>query len=110
MKKIGKEREPKSHKSQFRILNQSLISLAFSIGMWCGLLETRKTAKNCQAIHKKDLTPFLAENDDERWYRKKNYFEIPRWPSKLLLPSAKKICPERLDWPGRLAGISEGAR
>ena len=22
----------------------------------------------------------------------------------------KKICPERLNWPGRLAGISEGAR
>ena len=38
------------------------------------------------------------------------YFEIHRAPSELLLPSAKKICPERLNWPGRLAGISEGAR
>jgi hypothetical protein len=26
------------------------------------------------------LTPFLAQNDDEKWSRKK-YFEIPRWPS-----------------------------
>ena len=36
-------------------------------------------------------------------------FEIPLALSELLLPSAKKICPERLNWPGRLAGISEGA-
>jgi hypothetical protein len=33
------------------------------------------------------------------------YFEIPRAPSV-----QKKICPERLNWPERLAGISEGAR
>ena len=32
------------------------------------------------------------------------YFEIPRAPSV-----QKKICPERLNWPDRLAGISEGA-
>ena len=32
------------------------------------------------------------------------YFEIQRAPSELLLPSATKICPERLNWPGRLAG------
>ena len=38
------------------------------------------------------------------------YFEIHQAPSELLLPSAKKICPERLDWPSRLAGISEGAQ
>ena len=37
------------------------------------------------------------------------YFEIHRAPSELLLPSAKTTCPERLKWPGRLAGISEGA-
>ena len=36
------------------------------------------------------------------------YFEIHQAPSELLLPSAKKICPERLNWPGRLAGICEG--
>ena len=36
------------------------------------------------------------------------YFEILLAPSELLLPSAK-VCPERLNWPGRLAGISEGA-
>jgi len=29
-------------------------------------------------------------------------------PSELLLPSAKKICPERLNWPGKLEGISQG--
>ena len=33
------------------------------------------------------------------------YFEIEQAPSELLLPSAKN-----LNWPGRLAGISEGAR
>ena len=38
------------------------------------------------------------------------YFEIERFSSELLLPSAKKIGQERLNWPGRLAGISEGAR
>ena len=36
------------------------------------------------------------------------YFKIDRAPSQLLLPSAKKICPERLNWPGRFAAISEG--
>ena len=38
------------------------------------------------------------------------YSEIERAPSELLLPSAKKIGPERLNWPSRLAGVSEGAR
>ena len=38
------------------------------------------------------------------------YFEIHRAPSELLLPSAKKICPERQNWPDRLAGISKGAQ
>jgi hypothetical protein len=37
------------------------------------------------------------------------YFEIQQALSELLLPRAKKIFPERLDWPGRLAGISEQA-
>jgi hypothetical protein len=37
------------------------------------------------------------------------YFEILLAPSELLMPSAKKNCPERLNWPGRLAGNSEGA-
>ena len=36
------------------------------------------------------------------------FFEIPRAPSEL--NSAKKICLERLNWPGKLAAISEGAR
>ena len=45
----------------------------------------------CQTIHKKFLRRFdtILGNDDEKWSRKK-YFEIPRWPSELLLPSAKK--------------------
>ena len=38
------------------------------------------------------------------------YFEIHGAPLELLLPSAKKICPERQNWPGRLSGISEGAQ
>ena len=37
------------------------------------------------------------------------YFEILQAPSQLLLPIAKRSCPESLNWPGRLAGISEGA-
>ena len=35
---------------------------------------------------------------------------IPHVPSELLLPSAENFCPDRLNWPGWLAGISEGAR
>jgi hypothetical protein len=35
------------------------------------------------------------------------HFKIELAPSELLLPSEKKIGPERLNWPGRLAGISE---
>ena len=52
---------------------------------------------------------FLLKNDGEKWPRL-FYFEIQRAPSELLLPSAKKICSIRLNWQGRLAGISEGAR
>ena len=32
---------------------------------------------------------FWLKNDGEKWSTK-NYFKIPRWPSELLLPSAKK--------------------
>ena len=32
---------------------------------------------------------FWVKNDGEKWSRK-NYFKIQRWPSELLLPSAKK--------------------
>ena len=46
-------------------------------------------------------------DDGEKWSTNL-YFEIQRASSDLLLPSTKKICPERLNWPGRLA-ISEGA-
>ena len=51
---------------------------------------------------------YLNINDGEKWSRI-FYFEIQQAPSELLLPSAKKIRPVRLNWPGRLAGISEGA-
>jgi hypothetical protein len=30
-------------------------------------------------------------------------------PFKVTATQCKKICPERLNWPGKLAGISEGA-
>ena len=40
----------------------------------------------------------------------KNDFEIPRAPSESLLPSAEKSTQKGLNWPGWLAGISEGAR
>ena len=56
---------------------------------------------------KQDNFDSWIKNDGEKWSRKK-YFKIPRWPSELLRPSAKKICLERQNWPGRLAGISEG--
>jgi hypothetical protein len=29
---------------------------------------------------------------------------------RVVAAQCKKICPERLNWPGRLAGISEGYR
>ena len=48
---------------------------------------------------------FLAKNDGKKWFVS-FYFEIQGAPSELLLPSAKKICPGGLNWPGRLAGIS----
>ena len=31
-------------------------------------------------------------------------------PFRVTAAQCKKICPERLNWPGRLAGISEGAQ
>ena len=52
---------------------------------------------------------YSLKNDGEKWSRKK-YFEIPCAPSELLLSSAEKICPEGLNWPGWLAGISKVAR
>ena len=53
---------------------------------------------------------FLAINDGEKWSRI-FYFEILLARSELLLPSAKKSAQKgrRLNWPGRLAGISKGA-
>ena len=39
---------------------------------------------------------FLTKNDGEKWSRI-FYFEIQQAPSELLLPSAKKICPERMN-------------
>ena len=55
-----------------------------------------------------EINIFQLKNDGENWPR--IYFEINQAPSELLLPSAKKICPVGLNWPGRLACISEGAR
>ena len=52
---------------------------------------------------------YLNINDGEKWSRI-FYFEIQQAPSELLLPSTKRSAPERLNWPGMLAGISEGAR
>ena len=44
---------------------------------------------NIQKILMEISHHFWLKNDGEKWSRK-NYFEIPRWPSELLLPSAKK--------------------
>ena len=52
---------------------------------------------------------FGIKKVDEKWSGI-FYFEIERAPSELLLPSGKKIGPEKLNWPGRFACISEGAR
>ena len=38
-----------------------------------------------------------------------SYFEIEGALTELLPSSAKRIGPERLNWPDRFAGISEGA-
>ena len=68
---------------------------------------------SCMYLHCRFLVPdntqkilteiwhhFWLKNDDEKWSRK-NYFKIPRWPSELLLPSAKKFAQK--GWIG-LAG------
>ena len=44
---------------------------------------------NTQKILTEIRHHFRLKNDGEKWSRK-NYFKIPRWPSELLLPSAKK--------------------
>ena len=36
--------------------------------------------------------------------------EMPNWGCRVAAAQCKKICPERLNLPGRLAGISEGHR
>ena len=53
------------------------------------------------------MTVFELKNDGKKWSR--IYFEIDRTPSELLLPS-EKICPERLNWPDGLVGISDRAQ
>ena len=55
------------------------------------------------------MTVFELRNDGKKWSRLCN-MEILHAPSELLLTSGKKICSERLNWPGRLEGISEGGR
>ena len=40
----------------------------------------------------------------------KNHFEITCAPFRVAAARCRKICPERLNWPGWLAGISEGER
>ena len=60
-------------------------------------------SKNCESWK----WNFSIKTDDEKWSRI-FYFEIQRVPSELLLPSAKQICTERLNWPGKLAGAWRG--
>ena len=47
---------------------------------------------------------FRVKNDDEKWSRK-----FHDGLQNCCCP-VQKICPERLNWPDRLAGISEGHR
>ena len=69
---------------------------------------------SCNSFYKRtkisslEIIIFELKNDGKKWSR--IYFEMDRAPSKLLLPSAKKVCQERLNWPGMLAGTSEGAQ
>ena len=72
---------------------------------------------HCRFLVKDNTQKILTEISHHFWLKnygekgpRKNHFKIPRWLSELLLPIANKICPERLNWPGRLAGISEGHR
>ena len=52
---------------------------SFTVGFWC------------QTIHKKFLRRFDTIFGLKMMVMsRKNYFKIPRWPSELLLPSAKK--------------------
>ena len=37
------------------------------------------------------------------------FFVLKFTKPRVAAAQCKKICPERLNWPGRLAGISEGA-
>ena len=50
--------------------------------------QNNKVHLNCRFLVP-DNTQKLLKNDGEKWSRKK-YFEILRWSSELLLPSAKK--------------------
>ena len=45
---------------------------------------------NTQKILTEIWHHFWLKNDDEKWSRK-NYFEIPRWPSELLLPRKAEL-------------------
>ena len=47
------------------------------------------------------------KNDGETWSRI-SYFEIQLAP-RVAAAQCKRICPERLNRPGRIAGLSEGA-
>ena len=47
----------------------------------------------------------MLKNDDEKWSR----IFYSTSPFRVAAAQLKKICPERLNWPGRLAGISERA-
>ena len=50
---------------------------------------------------------FWFKNDEVKLSR--FFFEIYRAPSWFAAAQCKPICPERLNWPSRSAGISEGA-
>ena len=64
---------------------------------------------NTQIILTEIWHHFWLKNDDEKWSRKKL-----SWNSTMAFRVAaaqyKKICLERLNWPGRLTSISEGHR
>ena len=50
---------------------------------------------------------FLLKNNGKKW--SSTLFWNSLSPFRVAAAQCKKICPLRLNWPGRLAGISEGA-
>ena len=81
-----------------QFITQSLHRLLQSTCTWSAIMMNTPTGLMCQLQNQSNCFDL--------------HFTILKLPSPFRVTTAqcKKICPERLNWPGRLAGISEGAR